>query len=246
MQTLWGVTSKLGLRPLTVLTYYYSDTCFCFSVDDAPGVKGHVALTIDDGLCRSGAENSMAAEVRQLLKEHDATATFFLCSEYIQGPELEGEARALIAEGHEFGNHCTKDGTFTSQSAEEFDETLLQSMSALEAIAGEGAVRWFRAPQGLYTSVMASAIKEKGLKHALGDTYCDDWMDGSDPQWIAATMLNQVRDGSVMILHMPEKNFRGHCYTALKELLEGLQQRNLKAVSLSKLEALAEAAASQT
>lgn len=239
MQALWGLTSKLGLRPLSYLGVYYTDTYFQFSLSSHPGVKGYVALTIDDGLCRNGAGESMAAEVRALLQAEGATATFFLCSEYCEGPELQAEANALIQDGHEFANHCTTDREFASQSAEEFEETLDKSLDVLEGFVGKGGVKWFRAPQGRYTSVHKAAIEKRGMKHALGDTYCDDWVDDSDPSWIASTMLNQVRDGSIMILHMPERTYRSHCYAALQKLLEGLRQKNLQAVSLSRLESLA-------
>ena len=91
-----------------------------------PSLTGHVALTIDDGLCRSGSSSSMIAEVRQLLKdgalsactigvgqrlhvrscceEFGAKATFFLCSDYVDG--FEDDAKGLLADGHEFANHC--------------------------------------------------------------------------------------------------------------------------------------------
>lgn len=239
MQGFWGLTSKLGLRPLSYLSVYYTDTLFQFSQSSHPGVKGYVALTIDDGLCRNDAGESMAAEVRALLKAEGATATFFLCSEYCEGPELQAEARALIEDGHEFANHCTTDREFASQSAEEFEVTLDQSLNVLEAFVGKGEIKWFRAPQGRYTSVHKAAIEKRGMKHVLGDTYCDDWVDDSNPGWIASTMLNQVRDGSIIIVHMPEKSYRYHCYPALQKLLEGLRQKNLQTVSLSRLESLA-------
>ena len=44
--------------PSTITTYQPSNAA------------GHVSLTIDDGLCRSGKDRSMIPEVRNLLKEH--------------------------------------------------------------------------------------------------------------------------------------------------------------------------------
>ena len=61
----------------------YSDTTFAY-----PHVKGYVALTIDDGLCRTGG-CSLTTKVGQLLHEHDARATFFICSDYLAGCEQE-------------------------------------------------------------------------------------------------------------------------------------------------------------
>ena len=75
----------------------YGDTTFAH-----PHVKGYVALTIDDGLCRTGG-CSLTTKVGQLLHEHDARATFFVCSDYLAG--CEQEAAALLAAGNEFANH---------------------------------------------------------------------------------------------------------------------------------------------
>ena len=77
---------------------------------------------------------------------------------------------------------------------------------------------------------------EQGLRHALGDTYCDDWAV-QDPEWIASTMLSQVSDGSVIIVHMPEKGFRPHLLRSLELLLDGLSARGYECATLSELSA---------
>lgn len=63
---------------------------------------------------------------------------------------------------------------------------------------------WFRAPQGKYSARMHGVVCKHGMKHALGDCYCDDWAV-EDSEWVAGTMLQQARAGSVMIAHMPER-----------------------------------------
>lgn len=242
MQYVWDLTSKAGLRPVSWLSVYYTDTFFCFDVSKQPGVRGHVALTIDDGLCRQeDAGQSMADEVGDLLKRHGANATFFLCSDYVREPRLEEQARRLVADGNELGNHCARDREYASLSADAFEQVFNEANDSLGALLGEGErVRWFRAPQGRYTHAMRDSVRQAGMQHALGDAYCDDWMKGSDPEWIARTLLNQLRDGSIVIIHMPERGFRQWLYRALQLLLEGLAARELRAVTLSKLASLAE------
>ena len=44
----------------------------------------------------------MLAPVAQ--QDHNAKATFFLCTNYVEG--FETEARHLLDDGHEFANHC--------------------------------------------------------------------------------------------------------------------------------------------
>jgi len=120
------------------------DTTFYYSEDQYPAVAGHVALTIDDGLCRNGAENCLAEEVMALLEEYEAKATFFLCSDYVVGP-CEDSAKKMLAAGHEFGNHMPKDGEYMSLDEDAFEAEFLKTAAVLDALIGEpGKVRWFR------------------------------------------------------------------------------------------------------
>lgn len=237
MWAFWEATSRLGLRPTEWLGLMYRDTVFRFPVRRHPGVRGHVALTIDDGLCRGGRDRALIAEVRELLRKHGATATFMLCSDYVAG--FEGEAKLLCEDGHEFGNHCPCDREYASVPPDQFEEQLLQTSRCLETILGEGGgLRWFRAPQAKYTATMREAITKSGLRHALGDAYCDDWAV-EDARWVAKTLLRQLDSGSIIIMHMPERGFREHLLEALRLVLEGLSGRGLRAVTLSQLEQLA-------
>uniref|UniRef100_A0A7S0ZXU6 NodB homology domain-containing protein n=1 Tax=Noctiluca scintillans TaxID=2966 RepID=A0A7S0ZXU6_NOCSC len=229
MQWVWDVTSRVGLHPVTWLGAVYSDTVFRAR---GPGVQGTVALTIDDGICRHNIDRSLLEEVRAMLRERGATATFMLCSDYLSGHE--GAMRQMIEEGHEFGNHCPKDwGGYASLASEEFEEQLLETQTAIEGIVG-AEVKWFRAPQGKYTASMRKSCQKLGLRHALGDCYCDDYAI-TDSEWVAATLLRQVQSGSIIILHMPERGYREHVFRALALLLEGLERRNFRAVTLSSL-----------
>ena len=56
----------------TSLHWLYGDSLCYYDVDRYPGVKGYVALTIDDAPGRLGAQNSMMQKVQELLKRHEA------------------------------------------------------------------------------------------------------------------------------------------------------------------------------
>lgn len=161
----------------------YRDTVFSF-----PDVKGYVALTIDDGLCRN-AGCSLAKEVLELLQKHDARATFFICSDYLSG--CEEEAFALLGAGHEFANHLTADRVnyYHKLKPEKLQAELRKASEAIHALNGQ--VKWFRAPQGRMTNSMKTLVAEEGMRHAIGDAYCDDWCI-SDDQFVASTLLRQV------------------------------------------------------
>merc|ERR1740122_332597 len=78
----------------------------------------------------------MIAEMRELLQKHSAAATFFLCSDYTMS--FEEEARGLLADGHEFANHGTRDTSYYPLSSEDFEAELLRANREIERVAGDG------------------------------------------------------------------------------------------------------------
>jgi len=236
-KALWNVLTAVNTRSIGALLSgvfnAYRDTSFFFK-----DVEGHVALTIDDGLSRGGAETSLVPEVLKLLQQHDARCTFFVCSKYL----VAEEAAAVILKSHELGNHMEEDrgGYYSKLSEEEFEASLQRATDMIESVPG-AAARWFRAPQGILSEEMRRVTSAKGLRHAIGDVYCDDWKV-TDAQWIAQTMLSQARPGSIIILHMPEKGYREHTLEALQLLLQGLTARGLKCTTLTDMAAKEKAA----
>merc|ERR1711879_567176 len=91
-------------------------------------------------------------------------------------------------------------------------------------------VRWFRAPHGKYTRTMQSVIKERELENVMCDTYasCPVVTDGD---FIGNFLTNRAQDGSIILLHMPERGFREWCLQGLEILLEGLERRGLVATT---------------
>jgi peptidoglycan-N-acetylglucosamine deacetylase len=244
LKLLWSSASLVGLRRLNLLLSRkaYGDTCFFF---EGKAVQGTVALTIDDGLCRHGAKHSMVDVVAGLLRQHNAHATFFVCTKYLCG--LEEAARGLVADGHELGNHLAEDLHFIypKLSPESFDEELSKATAAIEAAVPDHKVRWFRAPQGMMTSTMADSVRRQGLRSALGDAYADDWAMENNAAFVARTILQQARSGSVIILHQPEVGYREHTLEALRLVLEGLSERGMRVVTLSELSELASPGANE-
>uniref|UniRef100_A0A7S3L2A9 NodB homology domain-containing protein n=1 Tax=Amphora coffeiformis TaxID=265554 RepID=A0A7S3L2A9_9STRA len=100
-------------------------------------------------------------------------------------------------------------------------------------------VRYFRAPHGKYTRAMETVLQQRGMINVMCDTYasCPLVTDGD---YIGTSLAQKARDGSIILLHMPERGFREWTLVALQQLLEGLQQRGVQAVTVSRLQELAE------
>jgi len=227
---LWNVLTFLRTRnilSLLVVFPQYAQTLFYFSALTHPGVTGLVALTIDDGICRHEPQRSMLGEVLSLLSNHSAHATFFLNSNSLQPYDLE----RLVEAGQEVANHMPADSSYVHLDEAEFEEQLRQTDRVLAPFVKR---RWFRAPGGRLTKTMATVLNKLNVTSVLGDCYADDWCI-EDPERVAALYLRQVDDGSIAIMHMPEKGFREHTLELLSLLLAGFHKRGLAAVTMSEL-----------
>jgi len=90
-----------------------------YDVAAHPGVKGHVALTLDDAPCRFRRKRcSRVKEIQSLLQEYDATATFMIIGKFVDGHE--DDLVDLLKAGHEFGNHGNVDRSYLESSREDF------------------------------------------------------------------------------------------------------------------------------
>lgn len=107
-----------------------------------------------------------------------------------------------------------------------------------KALGKRTSVKWFRAPHGKYNKNMEQGLEKRDMFNVMCDAYAVDPIV-ENGKWIGQSLLRQTSDGSIILLHMPEKGFRDYCFVALETLLEGLSQRNLKVVSVTELEEIA-------
>lgn len=224
------------------ISWWSSASRLCyFDVEKYPGVHGHVALTIDDAPCRLGPQNCMVPQVRKLLRDYQAQASFMLIGGFVAGNEEE--LLSLLTDGHELGNHGLVDKSYASSSPEEFEAAIdecSKRITSLQRRAGmPEQVQWFRPPHGKLSPVMSEILERKGLTSVMCDTYacCPVIQDGD---FIGKFLGEHAQDGSIIILHMPEHGFREWCLLGLETLLKRLKERGMKAVSLGHLAELAQ------
>lgn len=232
LKALWEICTFSGMRNVAgfvkLLFGQFQDTYFYF--DDCADSKC-IALTIDDGPCYPTKNESRVEDVRKLLAKHQAHATFFMIGNRLRG--CEDEAKQLIADGHEFGCHAEEDRDYIHDSLVDFQAMLDRCVAEIKMLQPQ-PIRWFRAPKGLFTPTMRTAIAGRRWCHVLMDCYCDDW-GVHDPVWIADIILRQVRSGSIINLHMPSLEHFGHTYEALELIMEGLDAKGLRCLTLTEL-----------
>jgi peptidoglycan/xylan/chitin deacetylase (PgdA/CDA1 family) len=119
----WSVLS--GWWRVIAPRLFPRSTRFFYDVGTAPGVRGLVALTIDDAFCRQADERcSLIEPLRALLARHGAKATFFLTLRYSKGAWRERQIANLVADRHELANHCEDDREYDQDSEESFERAL--------------------------------------------------------------------------------------------------------------------------
>jgi peptidoglycan/xylan/chitin deacetylase (PgdA/CDA1 family) len=187
-----------------------------------------VALTIDDA-----PDPETTPELLAVLERHGARATFFIIGDQISGNESLMER--IVSEGHELGNHMTRDEPSIGLSPDVFERELLRAGAML---APFGGTRWFRPGSGYYDDEMLDLLDRHGYRCALGTVYPIDaqlpW-SGLAAWWIDT----RAKPGVVIILHDRGERGRRTAET-LNEVLPALGRKGFRVVPLSELAALAE------
>ncbi len=182
-----------------------------------------VAHTIDDG-----PDSTTTPELLRILAANDARATFFLISGNLPGND--SLVRRLVREGHEIGNHFSKNEASIGLSPREFVESLLTADSALRKFA---PVRWVRPGSGHYNKRMIRTFRDHGYRCALGSVYPFD-PQIPFPAYATWVVRRSVRPGSIIILH--DGGYKGrNTIRTLNRVLPDLRRRGYRVVTLSEL-----------
>jgi len=149
------------------------------------------ALTFDDG-----PDPEFTPRVLEVLRRYGISATFNLLG--FNALNHPAEVRAVVAAGHEIGNH-----TFTHQDlAQETPEgTLLQLRRGRQSIldvAGPQPLRWFRPPRGRLTGVAARYAAELGHDIVLWSTTAGYT---EEPAAIRQYVRRHLHPGAIVALH---------------------------------------------
>jgi peptidoglycan/xylan/chitin deacetylase (PgdA/CDA1 family) len=203
---------------ITRLTRWYPGCLYRVPTDQPT-----VALTIDDG-----PDPVSTPSILTELRRHEARATFFLITDRLRGQEPL--VSRLVAEGHELGNHFTRDRPGILLGARAFEADLLQ---ADHALTPWGRPVWARPGSGWYSRSMIGVMERHGYRCALGSVYPFDATIPSVP-WASSYILRNVRAGAIVILH--DGGSRGRrTARVLAEMLPELRRRGYRVVSLSEL-----------
>ena len=191
-----------------------------------------IALTIDDA-----PDPRTTPRILDVLRANSSRATFFVITSQMQNMSA-GADPILVrmrAEGHEIGNHFTRDRVTMRLDSTALEADLAQADSALRPY---GPLRWARPGSGWYSARMTRAMRRAGYECVLGSVYPID--AGLGWPWISERyILAHARPGAIIILH--DRGVRGERTAAvLARVIPALRARGYSIVTLSEIAAAAE------
>lgn len=171
-------------------TYYIGDTS-----------KKVIYLTFD-----CGYENGNMPAILEALKKHNVHATFFVVGNFIKtSPDL---LKRIVAEGHQVGNHTYNHPNMSNISSKEaFQKELGDLEKAYEEVTGQKMTKYYRPPQGKYSTHNLEMAKEMGYKTFFWSLAYVDWYQDKQPTKEQAfkKLLGRIHPGAIVLLHSTSK-----------------------------------------
>ncbi|NUW37191.1 polysaccharide deacetylase family protein [Nonomuraea sp. SMC257] len=183
-----------------------------------------VALTFDDG------PDEHAAEVLAALAAEDARATF-----YVVGSQMERfpkETAALVAAGHELGNHTYTHRRMVFVSPDTVKDEVERTNALIRAAGQRGNIT-FRPPTGKKLLTLPMYLAEHHQTTVMWDVEPDS---GKTPtaQEIVAEVRAEVRPGSIVLLH-PWYGSGADTRAAIRGVVSALRAEGYTFVSVSEM-----------
>lgn len=195
----------------------------------APAIqRGEIALTIDDG-----PDPEVTPQVLEILDQYGAKATFFCIGELAE--RHPGLCRDIMRRGHGIENHSYHHNPlFSLFTPRKMRHEISLAQSAITGITGY-TPRFFRPCAGLRNPLLDWVLSQTGLRLVSWSKRGFDTRE-TDPGKVLGRLLNDLKGGDILLLHdgNAAKTARGVpvILEVLPPLLECLQQRNLRTVTL--------------
>ncbi|PGL70651.1 polysaccharide deacetylase family protein [Bacillus sp. AFS055030] len=180
--------------------------------------QGSVALTFDDG------PSKYSKEIVNVLKKYKVGGTFFYIGDNVQRyPE---NVQYAYSNGYSVGSHSMHHYNFLKLSYKNQEDDLVRTNNLIKNITKQDTVL-FRPPYGAKNQATIELMQKHQFKMVLWDKDTEDWKNRN-----TNTIVNYVKShtgsGSIILLHETKPSL-----DALPQIIEYLQSKNLKIVSLN-------------
>ena len=189
-----------------------------------------VALTFDDGPLPERVDWAI-----DTLATAGVRATFFVVgASMAEAPEA---AERLVAAGHELGNHSYSHERLVLRPPDEIRREIEATDGMIRA-AGQAGPITVRPPYGKKLLLLPLYLAQTGRVTVTWDVEPDSYPEvAADPQRIVAHVVERVRPGSIVLLHIwPE--VRATSRAAVPSLVSALKGQGYTFITVSRLLAL--------
>lgn len=192
----WGLSfQEEGKRPVGNATIEELSRYNAFYAENTEEKK--IYLTFD-----AGYENGNTPAILDALKKHEAPATFFVVGNFIS--ENQELIKRMEAEGHIVGNHTMTHPDMSKISTQEsFQKELSGVEDIYKEITGKEMTKFYRPPQGIYSTLNLSMAKEMGYHIFFWSLAYVDWYQDNqpDPQEAIEKLTRRIHPGAIVLLH---------------------------------------------
>ena len=160
-------------------------------------LEKRIYLTFD-----CGYENGYMPAILEALKNHGVKATFFVVGNFIS--DNADLLRQMVSEGHTIGNHTLTHPNMSKISTRDAFLKELEGVEKLyQEVTGEEMTRFYRPPQGIYSTANLSMAKELGYQTFFWSLAYVDWYQDKQPSKEEAfdKLLKRIHPGAIVLLH---------------------------------------------
>lgn len=182
--------------------------------------KKMVAITLDDGPHPVNTQ-----KVLDILKEHNAKATFFMVGQNVENNS--NVVKAVYNSGSEIGIHTWSHKQLTKISTDEIIQEVNKTSDVIFNITGERP-KLVRPPYGSVNDNVKNALKEYPL--ILWNIDSLDWKSRDEKQ-IVPLVMEHVEDADIILLH----DIHATTIPALEKIVTQLDDAGYEFVTVSEL-----------
>lgn len=189
---------------------------------DTPEKK--IALSFD-----AAWGNEDTAKILEILQKQDVHVTFFMTGGWVES--YPDDVKAILAAGHDLGNHSENHKNMSRLSDAEKKEELMKVHTKVQELTGY-EMFLFRPPYGDYDNAVVNVAKDCGYYTIQWDVDSLDWKDyGVDSIIKTVTKHKHLGNGSIILCHNGAK----FTAQALDTLIATLKNEGYTFVPISEL-----------
>ncbi|MBD1373480.1 polysaccharide deacetylase family protein [Hazenella sp. IB182357] len=166
-------------------------------------------------------------EMIKIFDEENIKVTFFLDGSWLK--KHPQEAKMLIENGHEIGNHAYSHPMMSRLSQQEMQNQIQKTEDLIYDTLGVHS-KWFAPPAGDFNQHVVKQAEQSNMKLVLWTLDTVDWKATITPEMMITKIDSKVEAGSLILTHPTDRTVQ-----ALPHLIQKIKTKNLKIIPVKEL-----------